>query len=626
MTDWNKLKVADLRAELKRRGLPQTGLKPVLVARLAEAEAENANEHEHEDGTESEATVQALDVSSAAAPSPDSISPVLVSASADASADPSAPQTREVELDAVEKIEELEEAPQAQTVESQAEPLLASSKEVAQDQQPEPLPPTMEEQSPVVEPHASALPSVEPREANEDQKKRKRRSQSPPLSATDSARKRFRTDDETRRAASTHSDDGLVEQHGVDAITIAQDTEDIKMEDVNETGADDNTAADMADRHGVEGALDNSTATSTSRRDSRFKGLFPETTHPTTMSDVHGSEERELERLITPSIHPATPALYIRDFMRPLNPGQLQSHLAYLAAPPGQQDDPDVISNFYIDPIRTHAFVSFTKVSAAARVRSALHDRIWPDEKTRKPLWVDFVPAEKVEQWIEQEQDMRGGGRGGVKWEVLYDTNDEGIVTATLQEVGSILRSSQNRQPSMAESSPHTTEPRDAHIPTSPLQSRGQATAFSTGRERLDVLFNCTTSKPALYWQPVSKEIVGRRMSSISESLSKDAASGLPVQGDIHRYTFEEDMIVDRGPEIFPGIRPPPGFRGPSGFGPRGGGSGGFQSRGGYPPQYRSGPHHAGRGGYDSYRGVGGRDRGDRREDRRFDRWDNGRR
>ncbi|PBP19952.1 SAP domain-containing protein [Diplocarpon rosae] len=625
MTDWNKLKVADLRAELKRRGLPQTGLKPALVARLAEAEAENANEHEHEDGTESEATIQALDVSSAPAASPDSISPVLVSASADASADAPAPQTREVEVEAVEKIELLEEVVEAQIVQLQAEPLPPPSKEVVQGQHPEPLPATIEEQTPALEAHTSALPSVEPREANEDQKKRKRRSQSPPLTATDSARKRFRTDDETRRAASTHSDGGLVEQHSVDAETIAQDTEDIKMEDVNGTGADDNTTADMADRPGVEVSLDNSTATSTSRRDSRFKGLFPETTHPATMSDVHESEEREPERLIAPSIHPATPALYIRDFMRPLNPGQLQSHLAYLAAPPGQQDDPDVISNFYIDPIRTHAFVSFTKVSAAARVRSALHERIWPDEKTRKPLWVDFVPAEKVEQWIEQEQDMQGGGRGGLKWEILYDTNEEGIVTATLQEVGSILRSSQNRQPSMAESS-HTVEPHNVHIPTSPLQSRGQATAFSTGRERLDVLFNCTTSKPALYWQPVSKEIVDRRLSSISESLSKDAASGLPVEGDIHRYTFEEDTIVDRGPEIFPGIRPPPGFRGPSGFGPRGGGSGGFQSRGGYPTQYRSGPHHGGRGGYDSYRGVGGRDRGDRREDRRFDRRDNGRR
>ncbi|CAL3967852.1 hypothetical protein PZA11_007053 [Diplocarpon coronariae] len=615
MTDWNKLKVAELRAELKRRGLPQTGLKPALVARLAEAEAENGNQNEHEDGTESEATIQALDVSSAAAASPDSISPVLASASADVSA----PRTRESEVEAVEKTEALEEAAQVQAAEPEVELLPATSEEDVKDQQSEPLPATVEEQVPALEAHTSALPSVEPREANEDQKKRKRRSESPPPTATDSVRKRFRTDDESERAASTHSDGGLVEQHGIDADIITQDTEDAQMEDINGMGADDNTAADMGDRPGAEGALDNSTSPSNSRRDSRFKSLFPETTNPTTTGDIRESEEREPERLIAPSIHPATPALYIRDFMRPLNPSQLQSHLAYLAAPPGQEEDPDVVSTFYIDPIRTHAFVSFTKVSAAARVRSALHDRIWPDEKTRKPLWVDFVPVEKVELWIEQEQDMRGGGRGGLKWEVLYDTNEEGIITATLQEVGSIPRSSQNHQPSMADSSPQAAQPRNVHIPTSPLQNRGQATAFSTGRERLDDLFNCTASTPALYWQSVSEDIVNRRLDSICKSLSSDAASGLPVQGDIHRYTFEEDTVVDRGPEIFPGIRPPPGFRGPSGFGPRGGGSAGFQSRGGYPTQYRGGPHHGGRGGYDSYRGRGGRGRGDRRDDWRDD-------
>ena len=43
MTDWAKLKVVDLKAELKSRGLAQHGLKNELVARLEEAEQDTGS-------------------------------------------------------------------------------------------------------------------------------------------------------------------------------------------------------------------------------------------------------------------------------------------------------------------------------------------------------------------------------------------------------------------------------------------------------------------------------------------------------------------------------------------------------------------------------------------------------
>jgi hypothetical protein len=108
--------------------------------------------------------------------------------------------------------------------------------------------------------------------------------------------------------------------------------------------------------------------------------------------------------------------------------------------------------------------------------------------------------------------------------------------------------------------------------------------------EKLDQLFKSTAAKPMLYYQPVSKDLANRRLDNIDAAMSKDAAAGKRMTGPINRYIFEDgDKLVDRGPEIFPGIRPPPDQR-------RGG-----AGRGG-PPRDRDG----------GYRGRGGGGYGDR--------------
>lgn len=362
-------------------------------------------------------------------------------------------------------------------------------------------------------------------------------------------------------------------------------------------------------------------------RDSRFKDLFHSPKAGPTMgvrmekskSRDSAYDEVEPERIISPAIHPATAALYIRDFMRPLNPGQLKSHLANLATPPGHDIVPDVIVDFYLDPIRTHAFISFKNVSAASRVRSALHDRIWPDERTRKPLWVDFVPLEKVAEWIELEESNNIGGRGsGKKWEIYYDIDEDRHVIASLQEASNIPHTQHLRKPS-AQMSPQAPSSQ-ASAPIAPRgiegapsgpraemnreQNRGLRAA--TNLATLDQLFRSTTTKPVLYWEPVSKSLANRRLDALEDATSKRYTKSNRDDSDINRYTFEDGAkLVDRGVELFGGIRPPRGFRGPG----RGGSRGGFVGRGGF----GGGSGRA----YDSYRG-------DRDDDRRVSRDDRG--
>ncbi|KAF8467419.1 hypothetical protein BDZ91DRAFT_848617 [Kalaharituber pfeilii] len=193
--------------------------------------------------------------------------------------------------------------------------------------------------------------------------------------------------------------------------------------------------------------------------DIRFKSLLEETAPTGELGTSNagasgrnaadGADDSDADAYSTPAIHPATPALYIRDLMRPLKPPALRTHLLALAtkAPSGDGAAPppeDVIKRFYINPLRTHAFVVFESTYYATKVRAGLNGRKFPvNEKGRKPLWVDFVPEEVVGRWIEEEEEEGGGGngfgmrggRGMVRWTVVYEEDKDGGVKVWHEEL-----------------------------------------------------------------------------------------------------------------------------------------------------------------------------------------------
>ncbi|KAI0541208.1 hypothetical protein GGR58DRAFT_36342 [Xylaria digitata] len=538
MADYSRMKVVELKAELKRLGLPQNGLKAELVSRLEEAAAAS------EDGP---------------------------AASSGPLTEPTAEPGEAQPSEGVEHANDTPELPRAEAI---REPQDESATAMAQDTTANDALAQTTSNTTVSE--TPSLPAAE--EVVQDVQKRKRRSTTPPPSE-EAVRKRLRQDDsngiqditsvitsnkhETPKLENEYSGqvptvdaDTTVEggesterlpepnekEHpsGMDPANGVDELEDTRIEDgrVANTTADDNGAGDVGDS-----VMTDAGAT----------------------RDQRGTYSPSPERDIEPSMHPATCALYIKNFMRPLREQGVQDHLLELATPANAPLDPNIIVNFYLDNIRTHAFVVFTSISAASRVRTALHKRVWPDETNRKALWIDFIPSECFDDWIDTEQQVKD--RGSMpRYEVFYGRDEDGIVTARLEETDA------NQATRRGPVSPVVHPDRKASIPTGPSRPSGIENAptgprnpyshnghpamYSGRQEQLEPGFIKTKSNPPILYRPIATELVHRRLDSLAQA--KDPRYDEESGKDYHRYYFErDDVLVNRGPEIFLGIRPP---------------------------------------------------------------------
>ena len=294
--------------------------------------------------------------------------------------------------------------------------------------------------------------------------------------------------------------------------------------------------------------------------DTRFKNLFtaPATLEPASQQSHYLDAE---EKVVSPALHPATSALYIRELMRPLKIESLKDHLIALATPPDTTVNPDIMMDFFLDSIRSHCLVGFENISAASRVRSGLHDRIWPNERDRRQLWVDFVPEEKLKKWIDVERTASNvRGLPSKRWEIVYE-EEENDIKAYLQEVGSNSggrravpparldagRGIQIHEPSISGSDPRNSQPK--------LEN-------GNGFRALDDLFTSTAAKPKLYYLSVPKVEADRRLAKLA------AGRGRGRDDEMRRFSFEGGSIVDNGPEFG------------RGYGKGGGYSGSYRGRG----------------------------------------------
>lgn len=408
----------------------------------------------------------------------------------------------------------------------------------------------VDQQQPQASSDGRPLPSV-PNEASglsDDQQKRRKRSHSPAPNAEEAARKRSR---------------------------LSNVQGDVTMEPVSE---DANNSPPQESQRPYDG------------------GRAASTAMEKPSDSPHRQESPSQDRDVAPAVHPATSSLYIRNFKRPLHVPTLRAHIEKLARSRSDPSEVDPITRYFVDLIRTHAFIRFTSITAASRVRTAMHETRFPDEPMREPLFVDFVPDDKIESWIEEETGSSnfGGRANNRRFEVIYEQGPNGI-EAIFEEVGARgpQRSSIPSRPSAdygrKDSLPHSTHPDrerlveredrrpDDHArpppPTGPRKSMG------VGFKALDDLFPSTTAKPKLYYKPVSEDIAQSR----KELLSDLKDMGRSGEADMKRYSLERNSNgredwVDKGPEFGRGKKGQDrltGFRGGRG------GGGGYRGRGG---------------------------------------------
>jgi hypothetical protein len=687
MADYSKLKVNELKEELKARGIPFAGLKlkQNFIDKLLEADAvgqTNASGTlvtpvggaENHEADEQDSSTNAQDVQSRDEPAQD------------ADVIPSQPTTQ----DGIAKNESVV-YPESRRDEKEVTPEEAKAKlqstadNVPEDENKEPRPAAPEverkqqstsapagdgpgsQPAPVgtleTLPHSSAAstPFVPIQEMIEDSRKRKRRSVTPPPSASAVAQKRAKAIDGspriTRSGDTMEGEEGVTPDLAVEGGIKEVVSEPSALERMREAT---DTTETMREGDGVpeveQSAIVRATSTvspkgnrteepmiesprkppqSPEKRSVQsgpgtllFAGLknkdssLPPISPPSKSSGLGTvpSQSTPLdldagERSITPALHPATSSLYMRNFKRPLHLPTLRAHLAKIAQGPTSSSDngEDPIVSYFLDSIRTHALVSFKSISAASRVRSTLHDTRYPDEKTRDPLWVDFIPDDKVQSWIDIETKSAGHGAAR-RWEVVYEDGADGV-EAVLQEAGagggprrpSTISQRQSSMPGVQRQSSMSDVQRPSpiggvHPDRLPLVPQDRTDARNevreeprrvsqpeisgTGFRALDELFSFTTAKPKLYYKPVSQKVADQRMDAIKDLRVGHADMGKSGDEDMKRYSFEmyrgEEEWVDKGPEFGYGRRGVERMRGgaPMRGGYRGGGGGG--GRGGF--------------------------------------------
>ncbi|XP_016487330.2 uncharacterized protein LOC107787584 isoform X3 [Nicotiana tabacum] len=194
-------------------------------------------------------------------------------------------------------------------------------------------------------------------------------------------------------------------------------------------------------------------------------------------SDSMAKEEPPKERVVPPSSKVPTNSLLIGNFLRPFTLKAVQELLSKTGT----------VTNFWMDAIKTHCFVSFSSVEEAIETRNAIYNLQWPPH-VGKLLVAEFVDPQGVKDKVEAPPQSPS-------------THATPVTTISAAAVPSAQRQPSPRQQMQ------NRQLQPEKLPPPPLPEKLDPPIVT-----LDDLFKKTKATPRIYYLPLSDDQVAEKL------------------------------------------------------------------------------------------------------------------